>query len=84
MAANPISFLEIGAYSQLMRVRLSAWEVGVIRRLDAVVLGQAAPPPTRPEPIPAADGERVSTLLRAVAARKNRRRRPRTQGGNHD
>lgn len=48
MAANPITHLEIEAFCRLALVDLSAWSVGVIRRVDDAVLAAIRPPEDAP------------------------------------
>jgi hypothetical protein len=42
MGPNPISYAEIEAWSRLQHVKLSAFEVGVLDRLEALYLKRAA------------------------------------------
>jgi len=42
MAANAISFSEIWAWCQLKQIKLSAWELEVIKRLDLIWLNVQA------------------------------------------
>lgn len=72
MAANPITFVEIESYRRQTFANLTAWEVGLIRRIDnailSVVAGNAPKPKTKdapePEAIPVSDISRVKALFR--------------------
>lgn len=78
MAIGPITFLEIQAFSRLMLVELSAWEVGLIRRLDEAVLAvldEKAPRTAGKAPpagvaIPVADTAGIRALMQGMAAKK--------------
>lgn len=76
MAANPISYLEVDAYARLNQVDLTAWEVGLIRRLDDAVLKAATERAAKPSK-PSADGQipvdnpaGIKALFRGFMARK--------------
>ena len=72
MAANALTHLEIEAFCRLRHVRLSAWEVGVLCRVDDAVLGVWAEEHGKAKP---ADGEAkdpkgIKALFRRIGARK--------------
>jgi hypothetical protein len=77
MAANPITYQEVEAYERKSLARLTAWEVGVIMRLDDAVLGvwannqKPAPKPDAPaDPIPANDTVNMKAMFRGLATAK--------------
>lgn len=77
MAANPISYSEIEAYCRLSLIQPTAWEVGVLRRLDQAVLkvaGEKAKRATRakdePAAIPVQNTGAVRALFTDIAIRK--------------
>jgi hypothetical protein len=86
MGANPISYTEIDAYRRMTLADLNAWDVSVIRRMDAAALaavdGKAkakAPKPTDPpEPIPITHTEGVRALMQGLMAKQNAKK-----GGQH-
>jgi len=77
MAANPIQWSEIEAYRRLTFACLGAWEVGLIRRLDAAVLKILNPAPTT-NTVSARDGKGVLSMIRGQAARH---KKPAAEGG---
>lgn len=73
MAANPISYQEIEAYSRLMRVDFTAFEVDLIGRLDQAVLAiwnkqSGAAPNEAAETIPISDTAALREMVRSTAA----------------
>lgn len=42
MGMNPISYQEMEAYSRLMKVRLSVFDVQAIKRLDSVAMSESS------------------------------------------
>lgn len=79
MAPCPISYQEIEAYSRLMRLDLSPWEIETICRLDNAALhnwsarqkrqqhGQANGPPAE---IPVDDTTNMKALFKGLVTRK--------------
>lgn len=82
MALNPIPYGEIEAYARLMLVEMTAWQVGLIRRLDRAVLnvvnGQSTKPAPKPsdppEAIPMDNPAGLKALFRGLAAKKQGKR----------
>jgi len=82
MAANPLTFQEIRAYSKMLCLRIDAWETRVLRRMDETALAtwrgeQAAQRAARTPAgeqgsaqIPATDVRHIKGLLRGLAAKK--------------
>jgi len=78
MGVGPISYLEIEAYQRLALVRMSAWEVGLLRRLDDAVRVVLAAPASRqgrqPEKIttdiPTTRPAALKSLFRGIAAER--------------
>jgi hypothetical protein len=48
MGMNPITYVEIDAYCRLMKVRLSAFDVSAIKRLDVIALNASSAPKSTP------------------------------------
>lgn len=72
-APQPISYSEIDAYSRLSGIRITPWELRVLRRLDAVAVDVLMP--KRPDgAIPAQNGRGVASMMRGLAARKRKDR----------
>ena len=76
MAANPLSFTDIGWFVHLTGRPLSPWEVEMIERMDDAALAsasQSAPsaPPGNSEPIPASNITGIRALLRSKAAERS-------------
>lgn len=80
MAANPISFQEIEAYSRLTFAVISPWEVDLLRRVDVAALAAAQKRSARkksgePEPkfeAEASDGAAVKALLRGFSSKSRK------------
>ncbi|MBP8062385.1 MAG: hypothetical protein KAY29_00805 [Brevundimonas sp.] len=77
MAANPISYQELDAFCRARLVELTAWEAGLLMRLDDAVLAiwaeksaKTKPTGAAPEPIPVSDTGSVRALLMDLAERK--------------
>lgn len=68
MAANPLTFAEIEAYSRTTLAGLSAWSVRLIRRLDQAVLPILNPAPES-STVSARDGKGVLSMIRGQTAR---------------
>lgn len=68
MAANPLTFSEIEAYSRTTFAGLSAWSVRLIRRLDQAVLPILNPAPAS-NVVSARDGKGVLSMIRGQTAR---------------
>ncbi len=70
MSTNPISWMEIDAFSRGMDIEIDPWERSVIRRLDVAVLAVSErKSKSRPEKqsrmeVDATDGKGVASLLR--------------------
>lgn len=76
MAANPLSFTDIGWFVHLTGRPLSPWEVEMIERMDDAALvaaSQSTPPAPHAvsEPIPASNVIGIRALLRSKAAERN-------------
>lgn len=75
MGFSPISFSEIRAFNSMTHGELTAWEVGLIRRIDQAVASVVAgsQPDSRRAPqsdlIPATDTARVKAHFHGVAER---------------
>lgn len=77
MGIGPITYLEIEAYQRLEIVRMTAWEVGLIRRLDDAVRVVMSDKPSAPAAaetikpdIPIQNTGAIKTLFRGLAAQK--------------
>ena len=72
MAMGPISFREIEAYQSQTHAHLTAWEVKLIRRLDAAVR-VAMTTTAQPQGISLKDTDGLKALFKGMAARMPRR-----------
>lgn len=79
-SANPISFSEIDAYLRLQGIKPWAWEIVLLRQIDAIALSQTARKgtdgdkgQTRPEKPPATPAEVEEAKQRVRAAFPDRR-----------
>jgi len=75
MAANPISYAEIEAYSRLMKLRITPFETTLLRHLDMAALASAPKPKKAGEPevrnaVSPDDVEGVKGLFRGFNARR--------------
>lgn len=74
MAANPLSFTEIEAFCRLRQVTLSAWEVGVICRMDDAVMAvwaeEAKPKGRETGPVQASNTAGVRGLFQKLTAQR--------------
>lgn len=76
MSANPISWLEIDAFSRGMDIDIDPWERSVIRRLDVAVLAvsdkksKSGPTKQAKMEVEAKDGQGVASLLRGFGKKK--------------
>lgn len=76
MASNPLTFTEIEAFCRLRLVPLSAWEVGVICRIDDAVLAVWAEEakssqPSRPSgPVSVKDTGGIRGLMQKLTAQR--------------
>lgn len=66
--ANPITFPDIAAWSQVMGLRPTPWEVSVIRRMDIAVLSVLNKASGSGE-VPVTDTKGVSSIFSGLKAR---------------
>ncbi|MNQ78171.1 hypothetical protein D3C85_930740 [compost metagenome] len=78
MAANPITYAEIEAFTRITLADLTAWEIALIKRVDLAVLdalaGQTKPGAKEgagPAEIPVSDTRAIGGLFRGLAAKRN-------------
>ena len=77
MAANPLTFSDIEAFCRLRLVRLSAWQVGLLCRIDDAVLAvwnEQIPAPARKpaedRAIPASNTAGVRAMMQKLVVAK--------------
>lgn len=80
MAANPISYAEIEAWSRLTDTRPTPWEVSILVRLDDAFLAKASQTTDDKEPT-GAGPDAVNALMASVTGKKSRKSKRNTPDG---
>jgi hypothetical protein len=80
MAANPLTYQEIEAFTRLERVDLRPWEVEVLCRIDDAVLGVWANESRPSTGASVKDPEAVRSVMQSVIARKRAQQLRKTGG----